>query len=416
MSKQSVAMASIQLQTNFERPMSQQSFHHHHNHNHNHHSPAISPKLARPASQTSLHLAPVTMSPALAPDTAMQSAASNNNGPLTSFPGQFRPFTPAHMPLPLPHHHYAPPTTAPPLLSYFPQPQSASATATEPIFGGQQMMRTISHGHPMHSAATEHTASTRYSPSPHSAGGLLHQQQHESPPSASLQHNNNNTIPMSSLHHQQPAINVQQDKNDGRNGHVNPSLFWNPNSSNANANANANANVNYPMSRSTSGASETEHLGRLLTPHYEYRDDLRKVSDPMGQSQSRDRLYPASYAVGYQSNGGHGLGLGPHPQPSEIYYRGNPYGEHYAMSSERSDIKPNVAMMATAADTDYERERQEQIMNNKRLMEEVGLGGQGFTVCCHVISYIDNAMVTDEVNSANETRVVPLDTEAESRP
>lgn len=116
--------------------------------------------------------------------------------------------------------------------------------------------------------------------------------------------------------------------------------------------------------------------GRLLTPQYEYRDshdDLRRVSDPT-IGMTRDRLYPASYAPSYQAQGGHGLGLGAHPQPTEVYFRGNPYSE-YALSSERNDVKPNMAMVH--GETEYERERQEQIMNNKRLLEEVGLGGGG---------------------------------------
>jgi hypothetical protein len=145
--------------------------------------------------------------------------------------------------------------------------------------------------------------------------------------------------------------------------------------------------TSYPMSRSTSGASgvsdngtnEMMGGGRLLTPHYEYRDshdELRRVSDP-AMGITRDRLYPASYAPNYQAQGGHGLGLGAHPQPTEVYFRGNPYAE-YAMSSERGDVKPSLGLMHGAhGDTEYERERQEQIMTNKRLLEEVGLGGGG---------------------------------------
>jgi hypothetical protein len=160
-------MTTIQIATNFDqpRPMSQQDYHH---------SPADSPLVHRPASQASHHLAPVATghySPALHSET--------HHAPLTSFPGQFRPFTPS---LTLPHTaSYAngnsnayPPPTAPPL-SYFP-------TTSAPIYDarhGQTMMRTTSHAHPMYS---EHTASTRYSPDPNSAGGL----HHASPPSATL--------------------------------------------------------------------------------------------------------------------------------------------------------------------------------------------------------------------------------------
>lgn len=366
-------MTSIQLQTNFDptRPVSQQAFH----------SPADSPRpLHRPGSQASLHLAPVStghgnFSPALLSDHAngVDAAGTGQNGPLTSFPGHFRPFTPAIMTLPMPH---APPSAPP--LSYFPGVNAQSpiydprgGAGTGAAVGAQGMMRTMSHAHPMHSA-TEHTASTRYSPSPHSAGGMLN---HESPPSATVNHSHS-TYPMSTI--SQPTINVQD---EGR-GHINPSLF-------------NNTATNYPMSRSTSGATSisdngTNEMGRLLTPHYEYRDqlggggmnDMRKLSDPLGIS--RDRLYPASYAPSYQAHGGHGLGLGPHPQPTDLYFRSNnPYADHYAMSSERNDVKPIVGMLHAhggAGDTDYERERQEQIMNNKRLLDDIGLGGQNGNV------------------------------------
>jgi hypothetical protein len=44
------------------------------------------------------------------------------------------------------------------------------------------------------------------------------------------------------------------------------------------------------------------------------------------------------------------------------------------MSSARGDVKPDVSMMGH--DTEYERERQQQIMENRRLFEDVGLGQQ----------------------------------------
>jgi hypothetical protein len=46
------------------------------------------------------------------------------------------------------------------------------------------------------------------------------------------------------------------------------------------------------------------------------------------------------------------------------------------MSSERGDVKPEMIH----ADTDYERERALQIMNNKKLLDDVGLGGMGASV------------------------------------
>lgn len=375
-------MTSMHLQPSFEAPrsMSQQGFHS---------SPAISPKPPhRPASQASLHLAPVTTDNFPPPlDTSGNGHGNGhglNSGPLTSFPGQFRPFTPASMTLPIPHTGYSssyPPTTAPPL-SYFPSGPSPIYDARGGGPNGHNMMRAFSHAHPMHSTS-EQTPSTRYSPSPHSAGGngMMHQ---ESPPSASIHHNSNNNhsgYPMSAI--QQPTINIQ-DENQGRGSHINPSLFNNSHNSRLSG---------YPMSRSTSGASAisdngTNEMmggngngGRLLTPHYEYRDshdELRRVSDPSSMSMTRDRLYPASYAPSYQAQPGHGLGLGPHPQPTEVYFRGNPYADHYAMSTERSDVKPDVATIHTGQiETEYERERQEQIIMNKRLLEEVGLGGGG---------------------------------------
>jgi hypothetical protein len=352
-------MTSLQVATTFEqpRPMSQQAFHH---------SPADSPRQVRPASQASHHLAPV----ATAPANFSPALNDNNNGPLTAFPGHFRPFTPSMtLPIPIPnaanYNHYPPPTAPP--LSYFP-------TSSAPLYeakNGQGMMGTYPHAHPMHSA-TDKTASTRYSPSPYSAGGI-HQ---HSPPSASVHQSYN----MSSIQ-PQPTIQVS----DQSRGHINPSLF------NNNGHYNNNGG-NYPMSRSTSGASASDagnEMGRLLTPHYydqghlSPHDEMRKLSDPMNNLGMKNRLYPASYAPAYEANNGHGLGLGAHPQPTELYWRtnttqgqqyGGGVGEHYNMSSVRGDVKPDLAMMGE--DTEYERERRQQIMDNRRLMEDVGLGQQ----------------------------------------
>jgi hypothetical protein len=159
-----------------------------------------------------------------------------------------------------------------------------------------------------------------------------------------------------------------------------------------NGHYNNNNNGNYPMSRSTSGASASDagnEMGRLLTPHYydqghlSPHDEMRKLSDPMNNLGMKNRLYPASYAPSYEANNGHGLGLGAHPQPTELYWRtnttqgqqyGGGVGEHYNMSSVRGDVKPDLAMMGE--DTEYERERRQQIMDNRRLMEDVGLGQQ----------------------------------------
>jgi hypothetical protein len=362
-------MTSLQLATTFDqpRPMSQQAFHH---------SPADSPRQVRPASQASLHLAPVTTTANNFPPAIHGN--DNNNGPVTAFPGHFRPFTPSMtLPMPIPNtsaFNPYPPPTAPPLL-YFPNSSSPLYDAKN----GQDMMRTYSHAHPMHSA-TDRTASTRYSPSPYSAGGLQH-----SPPSATVHHSSTN---MSSI---QPQPTIQVSADQGRN-HMNYSMY---NSYDTNVN-NPN-NANYPMSRSTSGASASDagnEMGRLLTPHYydqghlSPHDDMRKLSDPMNNlGMSKNRLYPASYAPAYEANGGHGLGLGAHPQPTETYWRSNhnhnqlqqqqQYGgveKHYALSSARGDVKPDLTMMNE--DTEYERERRQQISDNRRLMEDVGLGQQ----------------------------------------
>lgn len=195
-------MTSLQLATTFDqpRPMSQQTFHH---------SPADSPRqgLVRPASQASHHLAPVSTAPA----NFSSAIHSGDNGPLTAFPGHFRPFTPSMtLPMPVPNlstYNPYPPPTAPPL-SYFPTSAPIYDNGSANGKNGQDMMRTYSHAHPMHSA-TDRTASTRYSP-PFSAGGI-HQ---HSPPSAT-------TYNMSSIQ-PQSTIQISSDQNQGQ-GHINPS-------------------------------------------------------------------------------------------------------------------------------------------------------------------------------------------------
>jgi hypothetical protein len=237
----------------------------------------------------------------------------------------------------------------------------------------------------------------------------------DSPPSASIHHSSYN---MSSIQ-PQPTIHVS-DPNQGR-GHINPSLF--------NNNGNYVNGSNYPMSRSTSGASASDaghEMGRLLTPHYQFEhrdhlsshDDMRKVSDPMmNMGISKNRLYPASYATAYEQNGNHGLGLGAHPQPSEHYLRagGNQYGsgaglnDHYAMSSARGDVKPDLRVMD---ETDYEMERSQQILANRRLLEDVGLGQQNvsqlFSLCSELMISIDRersvVLVTEVESPRTRTR------------
>jgi len=153
--------------------------------------------------------------------------------------------------------------------------------------------------------------------------------------------------------------------------HVNPAVFSN--------------NSSYPMSRSTSGAtSDAAHdVGhRLLTPHLEYRNDhlssaeqeIRKVSDNLGRLNSR--FYPG-IAPNHDLHR-YGLSLTPHPQPEGLSYsRGYPI-DHFALSAERGETKPDI--MSMHADTEYERERVDNIMNNKKLLEDVGLGSAGNSV------------------------------------
>ncbi|ORY31273.1 hypothetical protein BCR39DRAFT_96852 [Naematelia encephala] len=316
-------MTSVSLSSQYDqvRPQSHQGIHS---------SPAESPRIQRPSSQASLHLPPTNFSPSV--DTG------HSPHPLTAYPGahsqpQYRFYQPN---LSLPY-----PTTAPPMPFY--------PTGPTPMYdprGAQPMMRTISHAHPMNSA-TDHTESSRYSSSPHSAGA-------DAPATASIAPPG---YPM-----------FQMQGNEPRIGHINPALF-------------NNSNNNYPMSRSTSGASDTGDMNtRLLTPHYTYREelspgaqDLRKVSDSLGR-MSASRFFPQNFTPSADLNG-HALGFAPHTQPDSMYLaRGGYTNEaHFALSAERGDIKPD----ATYGDNEYERERVKQIHANRRLLEEVGLGGGG---------------------------------------
>ena len=258
----------------------------------------------------------------------------------------FRPFTPSNISLPLPHHNYhgGYPSTAPPV-SFFP-----GADGTTPLFdarGGTTMMRTVSHAHPMNSA-TEHTASSRYSSSPHSASNDV------GPPTAGGGF---------------PSFHI-----DTEPRHINPSLFHNP---------------SQPMSRSTSGASDGNHADvRLLTPQYEYRAldinghhmnaneaDTRKVSESSFGRLPSNRYYHNHLFAGAGGTGfdHHAIGsLGAHPQPDMNISRG--WGSEFALSAERGGIKVEPS---SGNDTDYERERATVIMSNKKLVDDMGLGSGG---------------------------------------
>lgn len=302
--------------------------------------------------------------------------------PYTAFPGQggnsahaqpYRHYVPSG--LPSPHQSYMGNFPTSPMggnLPNFwqgPAPLFDMRSATGNGPSSQPMIRTISHAHPMQSA-TEQTASSRYSSSPNSAN---HDTNLAPPHSATgaAQHPSGSTYSMISMGH---------DPSDHR--HVNPSIF-----------------NSQPMSRSTSGASEAagEINTRLLTPHYDYREspnthevELRKVSDSLGGRVPSGRYYqhtlsphpeypnefaPAPAYTDHNGNLGDGSAIfGAHPQPDMGYLGSNTprnWGNDFALSAERVETKPDI----TFAETDYERERAQQIMSNKKLLAEIGLGG-----------------------------------------
>lgn len=329
-------MTSFQLAPSFEAPRPQ-------THQGILSSPSESPRLQRPSSQASMHYPPVsaatTYSPVQHSDVqAITPFAQTHTQP-------YRSYQPNTLSLPLPHSNFVGggyPSTAPPLASY-PNPSNA-------FYAGQPMIRTVSHAHPLHSA-TDHTASTRYSASPHSTSHAL-----DAPPTASAVY---------SMSINPPAFTMQ----GSEERHVNPSIF----------------NPSYPMSRSTSGASDAAgDATRLLTPHLDFRNDylspneqeLRKVSDSLG----RPRFYQPQSAGGL-SGGGYdmtqGLGLDPHPQPSGFFFNRTVAGDHFALSAERGDAKPPLSSFSFQAETEYERQREHNIQDNQKLLEDLGVGGGG---------------------------------------
>ncbi|WVQ70771.1 hypothetical protein IAR50_000293 [Cryptococcus sp. DSM 104548] len=283
-------------------------------------SPAGSPRVSRPPSQASIH---VPQQPSYSPHLPAESPP-----PVSAYP-TYRPFTDSLTLPPLPMNGAGSyPNSAP--TSFFP--------AIYDNRNAQPMIPTISHAHPMNSA-TDQTVSSRYSTSPHSTNGQLV----DVPPTAG--------VPSGPWG--QPSFSLPD----------NPRLGPNP----------MFTSSGYPMSRSTSGASDGPPETRLLTPHLDYRRsppeaDLRQVNDELAGKKYYPQL--ASFPPRYDLQN-HALGLGPHPQPESFFGNkgyGAGSGAAYSLSEERSGEHEVMG------ETEYERERQEQIMNNKKLLEDVGLG------------------------------------------
>ncbi|ODN83044.1 hypothetical protein L202_01270 [Cryptococcus amylolentus CBS 6039] len=280
-------------------------------------SPAGSPRVSRPPSQASIH---VPQQPSYSPHLPAESPM-----PVSAYP-TYRPFADGLTLPPIPMNGTGVyPNSAP--MTYFPA-----------IFDGrssQPMIRTVSHAHPMNSAS-EQTVSSRYSSSPHSANGQLV----DAPPTAGAP-----SGPWG-----QPSFSLPDD------ARLNP-MF---------------ASNGYSMSRSTSGNSEGPET-RLLTPHMDYRTnpaeaELRQVDDSLAGKKYYPQL--ASFTPRFDLQN-HALGLGPHPQPDAFFGNksyGAGSGAAFSLAEQRGGESEPVG------ETEYERERREQIMNNKKLLDDVGLG------------------------------------------
>ncbi|WVQ86275.1 hypothetical protein IAT38_008443 [Cryptococcus sp. DSM 104549] len=313
-------------------------------------SPDGSPRIHRTASQTSLHMPPGgAYSPNL-PGVSPQ--------PYSAYPPAAYRHYPDNLALPLPTgfpNNY--PATAP-ALPFYP---TGPAQVYDPRGVAQPMLRTVNHAHPMNSA-TEPPASSRYSSSPHSATGQLL----DTPATAA------GAQPATGWGH--PSFTIQGEDTRMVSNPVFPG-------------------ASYSMSRSTSGASDAgaPDSTRLLTPQFEYRGDhhsrrgsphaheaeLRKVSDSL--NDPRGRIYSVNFTPSFDLQP-HSLGLGPHPQPGDGGFNRGPgagagyTGAEFTVSSERGE-KADLGLMQ---ENEYERERQAQMMANKKLLEDVGLGGPSF--------------------------------------
>lgn len=134
------------------------------------------------------------------------------------------------------------------------------------------------------------------------------------------------------------------------------------------------------MSRSTSGATDGTEYGnpRLLTPGYEVpygqtESDLRKVSDSLGGRFPSGRFtHTLSPHIEVASPGMGGMEAHPQPDMGMYVSAARGWGSDFALSAERGK---EMGGFHGHDETDYERERAQQIMNNRKLLEDVGLGG-----------------------------------------
>jgi hypothetical protein len=316
-------MTTLQLTPSFDpRPHSHQGIAH---------SPSSSPPhIARSASQASSHL-PV--------QAILQSPALSHDHFPSAYPSSvYRPYQPNHLTVQSPHHNFVYPHNTPSMPLY---------SASSGYERSAQMVRTMSHAHPLNSA--EPTASSRYSSSPHLTG------QHLDGPASASYHWQMGT-PALSIH--EPEIR-----------HINPSVF------DRNVSM-MSVDGNYAMSRSTSGASDAADAQRLMTPHLEYRDqlspaaaDMRKVSD---SSTGRYPRYTGMERYAPQQG---------YPQPQPQYWGRDPSGSQTTLDNRRYTEQQDHQQhqqhhdLAVVPENEYERERLEQISGNRKLLEGLGLGG-----------------------------------------
>lgn len=320
-----------------------------------HSSPHESPRTQRPQSQQSLHIPSAgSFTPSISHLESYQ--------PLSALHGAhqqpIRSFQP-NLSIPSPHLNFGQPTSAPPLQGYM------NVYDPRGLQELRSMQSTVSQAHPMNSA-TENTASSRWSSSPDSHTGIQ-----VGPPSATIQPQG---YPM---HHFQPQSNFNLGYSNHEEGqkHINPMQIL-PSQS---------------MSRSTSGGSDQADMdGRLMTPveHQFYQSqisadnqDLRKVSDSLNRGHG---IFSSQFIPNF-GLADHSLSIAPHPQPEggAFFGRNGVFNTDFAVSSERNDVKPEIAGQH---ETEYGRERAAQIAQNKETLVNLGLATQ--TPVCHISSII----------------------------